>query len=160
MVKINDRKFFACDECPICENFERRVELAKELGCEPQLNYCGCDKIQYEFWLGGYCSDAYEQPDQKKECGPRNTGRAYRRERAAYKNNERLNRMARARKKHKGSSVDEGAQQTNTHAVFSSRSSKQQRYKRHSNKKVRKYNGDIGCGNHYRRIFDYRWMID
>ena len=33
-------------------------------------------------------------------------------------------------------------------------------YKTHSNKKVRRYKGEIKNGNYYRRIFDYWWTID
>jgi hypothetical protein len=32
-------------------------------------------------------------------------------------------------------------------------------YKKYSNRKVRRYKGEIGNGNHYRKIFDYWWTL-
>lgn len=48
MLEFYGRKF-TCDECPICEGIEHRVRVAREGGYEPQLEYCGCDKVQTEF---------------------------------------------------------------------------------------------------------------
>lgn len=45
---------FTCDECPICEGIEHRLRAAREGGYEPQLEYCGCDKVQTEFFISGY----------------------------------------------------------------------------------------------------------
>ena len=56
---------FTCDECPICEGIEHRVRVAREGGYEPQLEYCGCDKVQTEFFISGYCSDAFEPVPQE-----------------------------------------------------------------------------------------------
>ena len=79
MLEFYGRKF-TCDECPICEGIEHRVRVAREGGYEPQLEYCGCDKVQTEFFISGYCSDAFEaDKPQGKLCEPRKTGRAYRR---------------------------------------------------------------------------------
>lgn len=79
MLEFCGRKF-TCDECPICEGIEHRLRVAREGGYEPQLEYCGCDKVQTEFFISGYCSDAFEADKlQGKLCEPRKTGRAYRR---------------------------------------------------------------------------------
>ena len=79
MLEFCGRKF-TCDECPICEGVEHRLRAAREGGYEPQLEYCGCDKVQTEFFISGYCSDAFEaDKPQGKLCEPRKTGRAYRR---------------------------------------------------------------------------------
>ena len=59
MLEFCGRKF-TCDECPICEGIEHRLRVAREGGYEPQLEYCGCDKVQTEFFISGYCSDALE----------------------------------------------------------------------------------------------------
>lgn len=59
MLEFCGRKF-TCDECPICEGIEHRLRVAREGGYEPQLEYCGCDKVQTEFFISGYCSDAFE----------------------------------------------------------------------------------------------------
>lgn len=42
--------YFACDECPISEGVEHRLRAAKEGGYDPQFEYCGCDKVQTEFF--------------------------------------------------------------------------------------------------------------
>lgn len=52
MLEFYGRKF-TCDECPICEGIEHRVRVAREGGYEPQLEYCGCDKVQTEFFIRG-----------------------------------------------------------------------------------------------------------
>ena len=79
MLEFCGRKF-TCDECPICEGIEHRLGVAREGGYEPQLEYCGCDKVQTEFFISGYCSDAFEaDKPHGKLCEPRKTGRAYRR---------------------------------------------------------------------------------
>lgn len=79
MLEFCGRKL-TCDECPICEGIEHRLRVAREGGYEPQLEYCGCDKVQTEFFISGYCSDAFEaDKPQGKLCEPRKTGRAYRR---------------------------------------------------------------------------------
>lgn len=71
MLEFYGRKF-TCDECPICEGIEHRVRVAREGGYEPQLEYCGCDKVQTEFFISGYCSDAFEaDKPQGKLCEPR-----------------------------------------------------------------------------------------
>lgn len=36
--------YFACDECGICEQLERRLQVAHELGEDLQFDHCGCDK--------------------------------------------------------------------------------------------------------------------
>lgn len=33
-------------------------------------------------------------------------------------------------------------------------------YKKHSNKVVRRYKGDLNNGNYYRKVFDYWWTVD
>ena len=71
MLEFYGRKF-TCDECPICEGIEHRVRVAREGGYEPQLEYCGCDKVQTEFFISGYCSDAFEaDKPHGKLCDPR-----------------------------------------------------------------------------------------
>ena len=38
--------FFMCDECPACEGVDYRLQIAKEGGYDPQLEYCWCEKLQ------------------------------------------------------------------------------------------------------------------
>ena len=79
MVKVgttwdNKRKYFACDECGICEQFERRMNIANELGECLQFDHCSCDKIDAEFFAGGYCEDAIVKIPKVKSVGKRKTG--------------------------------------------------------------------------------------
>lgn len=71
--------YFACDECPISENVEYRLQVAREGGYPPQFEYCGCDKVQTEFLVSGCCEDAYVNKPSKKKKGKRKTGTEYRR---------------------------------------------------------------------------------
>lgn len=48
------QKGSACGECPMCEQLDYRLRLAKEYG-DFQYWYCGCDKVGGEFFLAGYC---------------------------------------------------------------------------------------------------------
>ena len=43
--------YFCCDECPISEDVERRYRNADEAGAF-QYDHCGCDKIDYPFFVG------------------------------------------------------------------------------------------------------------
>lgn len=70
---------FACDECGIHEQVERRMQVARELGENLQYDHCSCDKVGDEFWAGGYCEDAFAEKPSKRNGGRRKTGRAYRR---------------------------------------------------------------------------------
>ena len=79
MLKIG-RHFYACDECPICEGVEHRLQAAQEGGYELQFEYCGCDKVQTEFLFSGHCEDGYLQLPHIKKKGKRKTGIAYRRD--------------------------------------------------------------------------------
>lgn len=71
--------YFACDECPISEGVEHRLRAAKEGGYDPQFEYCGCDKVQTEFFISGCCEDAYVDKPRKRKKGKRKTGMEYRR---------------------------------------------------------------------------------
>jgi len=70
---------FACDECGIHEQIERRMQVARELGENLQYDHCSCDKVGDEFWAGGYCEDAFAEKPSKRNEVRRKTGRAYRR---------------------------------------------------------------------------------
>ena len=57
MLEFCGRKFI-CDECHICEGIEHKLNAASVGGYKPQLEYCGCDKVQTEVFIGGYCSES------------------------------------------------------------------------------------------------------
>lgn len=85
---------FTCDECPICNGIEHRLQTAAVIGGEPQFEYCWCDKVQDEFYIGGYCSDAFSRNTQShRKHGARKTGSAYRRRMRQQKKGKRMQIM-------------------------------------------------------------------
>lgn len=79
--------YFCCDECPISEDVERRYRNAKEAGLF-QYDHCGCDKVDFPFFVGGYCGDAFCQKNNFERTGKRKTGKAYRRKMRVKKRND------------------------------------------------------------------------
>ena len=94
MINIgNKQRYFACDECNLCSQLDFRLKLAEEYG-DFQFWHCGCDKVSEEFFMAGYCEDAWVEVQNNKVVGKRKTGRAYRRKmaRATRKLNKELSR--------------------------------------------------------------------
>ena len=58
--------YFCCDECPISEDVERRYRNADEAGVF-QYDHCGCDKVDFPFFVGGRS----EERRVGKECRSR-----------------------------------------------------------------------------------------
>lgn len=151
---------FACDECGICEQLERRLRVAHELGGDLQFDHCSCDKVGEEFWMMGYCEDAFVEKPSKKTKGKRKTGRAFRRKMRRrtikkYRDGNTWIYGPYLRGHWEGDKFILGScvkypQNSSTKAFF----------KRVSNKKVRQSEDVPGKGNGYRRIFDYWWTID
>lgn len=164
MLEFYGRKF-TCDECPICEGIEHRVRVAREGGYEPQLEYCGCDKVQTEFFISGYCSDAFEaDKPQGKLCEPRKTGRAYRRKMRKQKKEKLMRIMTYGYKSGIGYTdwgwKDGVYQPVGSYIQYPKNSNRQTFWKAYSNRKIRRYKGDVRKGNSYRRHFDYAWEVD
>ena len=156
---------FTCDECPICEGIEHRVRVAREGGYEPQLEYCGCDKVQTEFFISGYCSDAFEaDKPHGKLCEPRKTGRAYRRKMRKQKKEKLMRIMTYGYKSGIGYTdwgwKDGVYQPVGRYIQYPKNSNRQTFWKAYSNRKIRRYKGDVRKGNSYRRHFDYAWEVD
>lgn len=158
-------KLFCCDECPICEGISRRITLAKIYEHEPQFEYCGCDKTEFEFYLGGYCEDAFRDKKKDKKTGKRNTGRSYRRVagRQKFEKKVELGRYVRAcsigypeydhvRGPHSR------MEPTGKYLRYPKNSKSQKYWKRYSNKLIRR-RGDAIQNGQYRRLFDYWWEI-
>ena len=80
MIQIGDQTFL-CDECGACDPDEiaRKLQTTERLRCDPQLEYCWCNKTGGQIEFFGDCGDAYGKPEPKHRGGGRNTGRAYRR---------------------------------------------------------------------------------
>ena len=156
---------FTCDECPICEGIEHRLRAAREGGYEPQLEYCGCDKVQTEFFISGYCSDAFEaDKPQRKLCEPRKTGRAYRRKMRKQKKEKLMRIMTYGYRSGIGYTdwgwKDGVYQPVGRYIQYPKNSNRQTFWKTYSNRKIRRYKGNIRKGNSYRRHFDYAWEVD
>jgi len=162
MIKIWDKNFI-CDECPICEGVEYRLTAAARGGYEPQLEYCGCDKVQTEFFISGFCSDAFEDEPQKSHYKPRRSGRAYRRLMDRHKK-ERLMKIITYGYHPEAGYVDwdwvDGVlQPVGNHIKYPKSSNRQVYWKNQSNRKVRRYKGSIPKGNAYRKHFEYTYTV-
>lgn len=163
MIRLNGRAF-ACDECPICHGIEHRLQTAAIIGCEPQFEYCWCDKIQDEFYIGGYCSDAFSSDTQSlKKSGVRKTSSAYRRQMRQQKKERLMKIITYGCNPAVGytdwSIVDGVYQPTGDHIKYPKNSNRQVYWKNQSNRKVRRYRGSIPKGNSYRKHFDYAYTI-
>lgn len=156
-------KNFACDECPACEGLEYRLRVAEEGGYEPQLEYCGCDKVQSEFYAGGFCDDAFIDETSQKKTKPRKTGSAYRRLMKKQKKDRLMKIINRGGYNPAAGYVDwdfvDGKWQPIGKYIKYPKNSNQQRFfKRYSNKVARRKELPTK-GNGYRRHFDYWWTL-
>ena len=164
MINISGN-YFACDECPMIWGLERQLELAERYRTEPQLEYCGCDKTgDGKFYCYGFCEDAFIECEHPKKSGKRKTGRAYRRNRARHKDRRRRKIISLGGYKPIVGYIDydfvDGKwMETGNHIKYPRNSNAQRFLKRISNKKVRRFNGDISNGNSYRKLFDYWWEL-
>lgn len=164
MIRIS-WKYFACDECPMIWGLERQLELAEKYETEPQLEYCGCDKTgDGKFYCYGFCEDASIELVAKKNVGKRKTGRAYRRSCKNRKDKRKRNIIATGGYKPTIGYIDydliDGRWvEVGNHVKYPKNSNAQRFLKKQSNKKVRKFHGDISNGNAYRRLFDYWWEL-
>lgn len=164
MIEFRNGEKFICDECPICEGVEHRLELAKEFGGEPQLDYCSCDKIQERFWLGGYCCDAFANADRKNmNAAHKKSGRAYRRKQRRYKR-ERLKKILSyggipALDCSEWKKIGGRYRAVGAYIKYPKNSKNKKFWKAHSNKIVRQNKGGVPSGKAYRRCFDYAWSI-
>ena len=156
--------YFCCDECPICEGLEHRLDLAEEFG-DFQYDYCGCDKTVESKMLynGGGCSDwmAYKEPPSHH--GKRKTGRTYRRKMARQKFEKKRETGVYSRQ---GCWTDWGVvdgkwQPVGKYIKYPHDSEMRSYFKKYSNRKVRraKYDDISKKGNGYRRQFDYWWTL-
>lgn len=163
MIRVWDRNF-TCDECPICVGVEHRLRIAEEGGYEPQLEYCGCDKVEFEFFLGGFCEDAFAEEPTKKKRGKRRTGSAYRRAMAVKKRNDLFHIINETHAPFAGYTdwdfVDGVWKPVGKYVKHHKNSNRQRFWKRYSNRAVRR-GVQTGSGKSgYKRCFDYWWEID
>lgn len=152
--------YFACDECGICEQLERRLQVAHELGEDLQFDHCSCDKIDAEFFAGGYCEDAFAEKAPKGNKGKRKTGRAYRRKMRRktikkYRDGDRWIWGPHLRWYLEGDEFVLGS-----YVKHPQNSSTKVFFKRVSNRMVRRSKEVFPKGNGHRKLFDYWWTID
>lgn len=179
MIDVGAPELFACDECPIVDELELRMGIAidyPEYGGF-QFDHCGCDKVSDEFFMCGYCEDAWVGKPPKQKSGKRKTGRAYRRRMKAKK----LKRAMDAISNRYAVSIWAGADRTGLPAanvwslwrfgiddedvqktyIRRPKSSKYKGfYKNYSNRLIRRKGVVLPKGNQHRKIFDYWWTID
>lgn len=143
--------YFCCDECPISEDVERRYRNADEAGAF-QYDHCGCDKIDYPFFVGGYCDDAFCQKDDFERIVKRKTGKAYRRKMRVKKRNDLMRAI-------EGCYVRDIWHRKGAYIVYPKNSKAKKYYRNYSNRLVRRGKiGGAGKGG-YRRCFDYKWEV-
>lgn len=140
---------FRCKDCPIVEDYERRIRVAEKYGFEPQLYYCDCAKVDGPFWHYGYCSDGGWEYFGTPKQGRRRTGRAYRRQMARKK------KLALEAKAKRGKFIYEN----NGHVVRPHDSKRAQYWKRHANRAARRAQRINGGKAGYRRLFDLLWEL-
>lgn len=131
------QKEFLCVDCPICEQFDYRQQLAQDYG-DFQYWHCSCPKVGEEFFLAGYCGDAFAAKEAPKSNNPRKTGRGYRR--------SMDKRLDRERRCLESRIIIDGGR-------------RKKYFKRASNKAVRRAKTVPAKGNGYRKVFDYWWTI-
>ena len=143
--------YFCCDECPISEDVERRYRNADEAGAF-QYDHCGCGKIDYPFFVGGYCDDAFCQKDDFERTGKRKTGKAYRRKMRVKKRNDLMRAI-------EGCYVRDIWHRKGAYIVYPKNSKAKKYYRNYSNRLIRR-GKVVGAGKGgYRRCFDYKWEV-
>lgn len=148
---------FVYDECPICEGWEHRADFAREYGCNPQFEHCGCDKTEFKFYMGGYCSDALVMTPKARKNGARRTGRAYRRQQTKRKNAMAIELASTYGYAASGWVVGENGRE---HLILKRKCEKQKFFKKHANRVNRRRKTlPTGQRGAYKREFDYRWMV-
>lgn len=158
-------RHFVCDECPMIWGLERQLKLAERHGTEPQLEYCWCDKTgDGKFYCYGLCEDAFDDYTTKKTFGKRKTGMAYRRNRTKYKDERKRNIIATGGYNPAIGYIDydfvDGKRvEVGNHIKYPKNSNAQRFLKKQSNRKVRRFRGEISSGNSYRKLFDYWWEL-
>lgn len=155
--------YMCCDECPLaCHEIQERYERLKEYG-DWQPEYCYCEKVGQEFYVGGCCGDAFEPKQHKNKGGKRRSGLAYRRKMSVKKDKALRKILGYGYKPYAGwvdwDWVDGVWQETGKYIKYPKNSNKQAYYKRYTNKIVRRQYELPVKGNQYRKHFDYWWTM-
>lgn len=159
-----DDRCFACDECGIIQELDYRLRIADEYSEFLQFDHCGCDKVGSEFFMSGYCEDAFVDKPRSKKQGQRRTGLAYRKEQSVKKHNRLMELINGhcynpARGYVDWGFVDGVWQPVGNHIKYPKNSNRQRYHKNQSNRKVRRFDGPIPNGNAYRKLYEYWWTL-
>jgi len=162
MIKIGET-YFACDECPICKGIDYRMNTAEYLNCDPQFEYCSCEKVGDPFYCGGFCEDAFIKPQQAIKNSRHIRGSEYRR-RMAKKKKERRIRIIKEYGNGYNPNVGymaykrvNGVWQELPYIQYP-KVTRTKFLKKLSSKAARKHFWPVK-GNGYRRFFDYWWTL-
>ena len=153
-VSAMDKKQFRCVDCPIAQDIERRLKIAEDMNCEFQFDHCYCDKIGEEFFIGGYCEDAWEDEANYPYPFYHDYDRLYRRHIAKKKLRSQQNKARQRYSFRIYEDIDR------THIMRKHRSNRSRYYKRYFNKKVRRYTGQILNGNFFKRAFNENYYAE
>ena len=171
-----------CRNCPyVKDDFEKRIDWynkfynnAKENGYKGYLETleeyaneaeqsCWCDKTGGKVWWYGQCSDAYSDIPKHKNCSKRKKRNKRERD-LKYKN--RLKYLAENTSGYPSSAVYTDEMWIKGHGYVKNpkpyykrlyRSKRSKYLKRLSNKKIRRYNGELHKGYHCHKLFDFWW---
>ena len=154
---------FACDECPIVDELEYRLAIEEDYGYPFQFDHCSCDKVGDEFFLCGYCEDAWHREKPLQKDGRRKTGRAYCRQMRRKKFLQKK-RIAESSIFSLGLGYDKtGMEHDKGWRWFDPDRVYNYTYfwKRHSNRIIRRKKMSLpaGKGSQHQKVFDYWWEI-
>lgn len=176
MIDVGCKRLFACDECPIVTQLESRLSHSDMKPYGFQFDHCSCDKVDDEFFMCGYCEDAWVDRPEPQKKGERKTGRAYRRQMRVKKFERQKNIVLHCGTMEMGLGLDKtglpadhafplmrlGIDTDEIPVAYIKRrkSSKTKGfYKRRSNRTLRKDNIVLPKGNQYRKYTEYWWEL-
>lgn len=167
MIDVGGPRLFACDECPIVEQLDRRLAIAEEYPQygDFQFDHCGCDKVYDEFWQYGYCEDAWVDILQHYDYGRRKTGRAYRRKMRRNHAEKFCNEYKRRKRYSPGpypsySYIDGEYVLTGNYICYPQNSRNKVYFKKVSSKTIRRNKLNLPRkGNWCHKLFDYKWAV-
>ena len=152
--KNKENHYFACQDCPICEEFEHRKKIAKELQTKVQYDHCSCDKVGLPFFSGGYCEDAWENVHRKVDSPRKKRNKGYYRY-MNRKSKEKQKRKEKNKKKYFSMWLDEsGSYIKRPRDSYNSKF-----YRKIANRKARREKMTYGNHGQYRKCYDYKWAV-
>lgn len=162
-----------CRDCPyIKEDFDIKTQgITEKYDLDEFERSCWCEKIGGEIWWYGQCSDAYDdisvQPKNRSKQRKRN-----KRERD-LKYKQRLKFLAEYVDYYPCPVIYTGEIWIKGYGWVENpkpyykrlyrdnhRGGRYKYYKKHSNRQVRRYKGELHNGGQYKKVYDYAWQVD